>query len=76
LCCRAGNNIRKFTPGGIVTRVANADDVVGNAGDAASPSLQAPLRLGDLNGLAFDQHGLLVCDAENKKLRRIVCNAS
>lgn len=58
-----------------MTRVANKLDTAGNPGDAALPSLDAQLILGDYNSLAFDQFGLLVADAGNKKLRRISCHA-
>lgn len=74
--CRFGDNIRKFKPGGTVTRVANAAGFSGNSGD--EPHLARDARLNLLSGMCMafsaDQRSLYVTDMGNRRLRRIYCN--
>lgn len=76
-CCRYGDNIRKFKPGGNVTRVANRQDVNGdgNSGDAEHFALDARLMLmkGMCLAMAPNQNNLYVTDSGSKRLRRVYC---
>jgi hypothetical protein len=75
LQCSDGDHVRRFKPGGIVTRVANQNNIDGHSGDAPQLALQSRLNLLSGMCMAFspDQKYLYVTDMGNRRLRRIYC---
>lgn len=66
-CCRDGDIIRKFRPGGNVTRVVNQLSIEGFSGDAVQRALDGRLNLRPITciGIAPDQSSMFFTDWAN-----------